>query len=55
MFLLYTPLKKSAKEARELFDISDVATACASKNIREIAEAKCIKNCRTINTDLCTN
>lgn len=42
VFVVHTT-KRSAKEARELFDISDVATACASKNIREIAEAECLK------------
>ncbi len=42
VFVVHTS-KRTPEEARALFDICDVATACASKNIREIGEAESIK------------
>ena len=35
--------KKTAEDARKLFDACDVATACASKHVREIGEAESLK------------
>ncbi len=42
VFVVHTS-KKSPEEARALFDVCDVATACASKYMREIGEAESIK------------
>ena len=42
VFVVHTS-KRTPEDARKLFDICDVATACASKNIREIGEAESIK------------
>lgn len=42
VFVVHTS-KRSPEEARTLFDICDVATACASKHMREIGEAESIK------------
>lgn len=42
VFVVHTS-KRTPKEARALFDICDVATGCASKNMREIGEAESIK------------
>ena len=42
VFVVHTT-KKTAEEARKLFDGCDVATACASKYIREIGEKESIK------------
>ena len=42
VFVVHTS-KRTPEEARELFDVCDVATACASKNIREIGEAESIR------------
>lgn len=42
VFVVHTS-KRTPEEARALFDICDVATGCASKNMREIGEAESIK------------
>lgn len=42
VFVVHTS-KRTPEEARELFDVCDVATGCASKNIREIGEAESIR------------
>ncbi len=42
VFVVHTT-KLSPEDARCLFDICDVATACASKNIREIGEKESLK------------
>lgn len=42
VFVVHTT-KKTAEEARKLFDICDVATGCSSKHIREIGEKESIK------------
>ena len=42
VFVVHTT-KRSAEDARKLFDGCDVATACASKYIREIGEAESLK------------
>lgn len=42
VFVVHTT-KRTAEEARKLFDGCDVATACASKYIREIGEKESIK------------
>ena len=42
VFVVHTT-KRSAEDARKLFDGCDVATACASKYIREIGESESIK------------
>ena len=42
VFVVHTS-KRTPEEARKLFDICDVATGCASKNIREIGEEESIK------------
>jgi putative methanogenesis marker protein 8 len=42
VFVVHTS-KRSAEDARKLFDICDVATACASKNMREIGYAESVK------------
>ena len=42
VFVVHTT-KRTPEDARKLFDICDVATACASKNIREIGEKESIK------------
>lgn len=42
VFVVHTS-KLTPADARVLFDICDVATACASKNIREIGESESIK------------
>ena len=42
VFVVHTT-KRSAEEARILFDSCDVTTGCASKNIREIAEKESLK------------
>ena len=42
VFVVHTS-KRTPEEARQLFDVCDVATACASKNMREIGEAESIK------------
>lgn len=42
VFVVHTS-KRTPEEARALFDICDVATGCASKNIREIGETESIK------------
>lgn len=42
VFVVHTT-KRSAEEARKLFDGCDVATACASKYIREIGENESLK------------
>lgn len=42
VFVVHTT-KRTPEEARKLFDGCDVATACASKNIREIGEAESLK------------
>lgn len=42
VFVVHTS-KRTPEEARALFDICDVATACASKNMREIGEKESIK------------
>lgn len=42
VFVVHTT-KRSAEEARKLFDICDVATGCSSKYIREIGEKESIK------------
>lgn len=42
VFVVHTS-KRTPEEARALFDICDVATACASKNMRKIGEAESIK------------
>lgn len=42
VFVVHTT-KRTPEDARALFDICDVATACASKHIREIGEKESIK------------
>ena len=42
VFVVHTS-KRSLEEARALFDVCDVATACASKYMREIGEAESIR------------
>lgn len=42
VFVVHTS-KRSAEDARKLFDICDVATGCASKNMREIGYAESVK------------
>ena len=42
VFVVHTS-KLSAHDARALFDVCDVATGCASKNMREIGEAESVK------------
>lgn len=42
VFVVHTS-KRTPEEARALFDICDVATGCASKNMREIGETESIK------------
>lgn len=42
VFVVHTS-KRSEKEARKLFDGCDVATACASKHVREIGDAESVK------------
>ncbi len=42
VFVVHTT-KKTAEEARKLFDICDVTTGCSSKHIREIGEKESIK------------
>ena len=42
VFVVHTS-KRSPEEARKLFDGCDVATGCASKNIREIGEEESLK------------
>ena len=42
VFVVHTS-KRSAEEARELFDICDVATGCSSKYMREIGYAESLK------------
>ena len=42
VFVVHTT-KKTAEDARVLFDICDVVTACSSKYIREIGEAESIR------------
>ena len=42
VFVVHTT-KRSQNEARALFDVCDVATACASKYMREIGETESIK------------
>ena len=42
VFVVHTT-KRSAEEARTLFDGCDVATACASKHVREIGDKESIK------------
>ena len=42
VFVVHTT-KKTAEEARKLFDICDVTTGCSSKYIREIGEKESIK------------
>ena len=42
VFVVHTS-KRSAEEARKLFDICDVATGCASKYMREIGYAESLK------------
>jgi putative methanogenesis marker protein 8 len=42
VFVVHTS-KRTPEEARALFDVCDVATACASKNMREIGESESIK------------
>ena len=42
VFVVHTS-KRTEKEARALFDVCDVATGCASKNMRAIGEAESLK------------
>ena len=42
VFVVHTS-KRSAEEARALFDVCDVATGCSSKYMREIGEAESLK------------
>lgn len=42
VFVVHTS-KLSAHDARALFDVCDVATGCASKNMREIGETESVK------------
>lgn len=42
VFVVHTS-KRTPEEARALFDICDIATGCASKNMRRICEAESIK------------
>ena len=42
VFVVHTS-KLSAHDAKALFDVCDVATGCASKNMREIGEAESVK------------
>ena len=42
VFVVHTT-KRTAEEARKLFDICDVTTGCSSKHIREIGEKESIK------------
>ena len=42
VFVVHTS-KRTPEEARALFDVCDVATACASKHVREIGESESIK------------
>lgn len=42
VFVVHTT-KKTAEEARKLFDVCDVTTGCSSKHIREIGEKESIK------------
>ncbi|MBQ6099875.1 MAG: DUF2099 family protein [Methanobrevibacter sp.] len=42
VFVVHTS-KRTPEDARKLFDGCDVATACASKNIREIGDAESLK------------
>ena len=42
VFVVHTS-KRTPEEARALFDICDVATACASKHMREIGEKESVK------------
>ena len=42
VFVVHTS-KRTPEEARALFDVCDVATACASKHMREIGESESIR------------
>ncbi|WP_458457083.1 methanogenesis marker 8 protein [Methanobrevibacter sp.] len=42
VFVVHTS-KRTSEEARKLFDVCDIATGCASKNMRKIGEAESLK------------